>query len=79
MGIEDLNNLIKARERQMGKPMLDLEETVVKEKKSEEVTEIMKLLFTYIKETTSSINSEIIKIREQQEKILNILEKKDKE
>lgn len=79
-GIDNLEQLIQARDQQMGGNMLNREESA-KEPKNQngEILEIMKLLFTYFKETAAALNSEIITIRQQQEKILEILEKKDEE
>lgn len=79
MAIEDLENLIKARERQMGGKMLDVEDTPAPENQDTEVLQIMKLLFAYVKQTVGDMNREIITIQQQQQKILEIIEKKDKE
>lgn len=73
-GIEDLENLIKARELQMGGPMLS-HEKVVEQKKEEstEATEIMKLLFDYMKESNKYLSREIQNIKKQNQEILELL------
>lgn len=71
MSIDNLEQLIRAREMQMGTPMFD--EAEEKKDDSKEVLEIMKLLFNYVKETTSAINQEIITIKQQNQEILDKL------
>lgn len=82
MGIDDLENLIRAKENQMGIKIT--EETQQKEdqnspKDNGEVVEIMKLLFEYLKKSVGSIKGEIATIKEQQQKILEIIDEKEKE
>ena len=80
MEIDNLEGLIKARERQMGSPMLDERESQEPEAKSDsEVLEIMKLLFTYIKQSIGQLHEEITTIKTGQEKILTMLKEEDKE
>lgn len=73
-GIENLDNLIKAREAQMGGPMLDAEKVVgQKKEKSNETLEVMKLLFDYMKESNKHFSKELQTIKKQNQEILDHL------
>ncbi len=74
--IENLQGLIAAKERQMGTKIVEPE---IDKEKPEEITEIMKLLFTYVQKSITQLNEEITIIKDQQQKILEILKKNDKE
>jgi len=71
--IQNLEALIQARDKQLGGNML---ENKVGDKNNE-ITEILKLLFTYMKESFEKIDQDINIIKIQQKEILDKL--KDKE
>jgi len=69
--IENLDQLIKARDVQLGGKML--EET---KSNKEELTQVIKLLFGYMKESFEKIDFNINILKSQQEEILKKLEDK---
>lgn len=71
--IQNLQELIQARDRQHGGNMLDNKTT----DKNSEMVDILKLLFTYMKESFEKLDHDNKIIITQQEEILNKL--KDKE
>lgn len=73
MSIKNLQSIIKAREAQHGQPM-----TEKSQPESNETTEILRLIFAYIKQTMGELNiniaqmnQEINIIKIQQQKILD--------
>lgn len=83
MPIQNLESLIRAREKQMGKKMIEddiPDKNEEKKPESSEVLEIVGLIFEYSKQKFSELSSDINIIKTQQKKILEILEKyEDKE
>ena len=77
MAIQNLQQLIAARERQQGGKMTDIKEPVTN--KNDEVVEIMKLLFEYLRQSVAQINQDIGIIKQQQQEILEKLEDKPNE
>jgi len=71
--IENLQKIIQARDKQFGGNMLENKT----DDKNNEMTDILKLLFTYMKESFEKLNYDINIIKLQQEEILN--KNKDKE
>lgn len=71
--IQNLQELIQARDKQLGGNMLENKTG----DKNGEITEILKLLFTYMKESFEKLDHDINIVKTQQEEILNKL--KDKE
>ncbi len=78
MSIPNLQQIIAARERQMGGRMTEPKEEKPQER-SEEVVEIMKLLFEFVRQQVGQINNDINIIKQQQQKILDKLEDKSNE
>lgn len=78
--IANLQQLIEARDKQMGGKMIETTEPAQEEQKTDsgnkEVVETMKLLFTYIRQTMGQINQDINIIKQQQQEILKKLEDK---
>ncbi len=71
--IQNLQELIQARDKQLGGNMLENKPG----DKNSEMADILKLLFTYMKESFEKLNHDNKIIKAQQEEILNRL--KDKE
>jgi len=75
MAIQNLQQLIEARQRQMGGRMIDgpVENPV---DHNDEIVEIMKMLFDYTRQQFGQINNDINIIKKQQQEILNKFEDK---
>jgi len=71
--IQNLQELIQARDKQLGGNMLENKSG----DKNSEMADILKLLFTYMKESFEKLDHDNKIIKAQQEEILNRL--KDKE
>jgi len=78
MSIQNLQNIIKAREIQQGRPMTEEE----RPSQVDETTEILRLMFAYLKKTFGEINSNITQMNQeiniikiQQQKIIDIYTK----
>lgn len=71
--IQNLQELIQARDKQLGGNMLENKPN----DKNSEMVDILKLLFTYMKESFKKLDHDNKIIKAQQEEILNRL--KDKE
>jgi hypothetical protein len=71
MSIENLQSLIDAKEKQMGVHIRE------EDKEEPSQSEIMKLLFQYVKESMDELRTEIAKIQQKQQKILDVVRKEE--
>lgn len=79
MSVQNLESLIKAKEKQMGINITEEDEEQKPEIDENEVMEVLKLIFEYMKQSIGNLNKEITNIKQQQEKILEELKKQSKE